>query len=221
MPHFMRFSGIATVALLAWSSGQAAALHALITDRDRAPMADTVLMLVPTDASRDAAAAPQAAPEVMDQVKLQFNPQVMVVGKGGQVAFPNSDTVAHQVYSFSTPKRFSLGLYRGLPYAPVVFDQPGLVVLGCNIHDFMLGYVYVAESPYFGKSNERGEVHVADIPAGTYALKAWGPRFKEQEAQVLQQVTLRGDETLDVTLKLDRMLSPLRNPAAKPGKLRY
>lgn len=217
----MRSTYIWTLPLLAWSSAQAAVFHGAVTDREGAPVVDTVVVLVPANASNTPATLPQATPRVMDQVGQQFDPYVLVIGKGDQVAFPNSDTVAHQVYSFSPAKRFSLGLYRGLPYAPVVFDEPGLVVVGCNIHDSMLAYIYVAESPYFGKSNERGEIQVSSIPAGTYTIKAWSPRFKEREPLMLQQVTLNSEETVEVAVKLDRALSPPRAATHKHGKLRY
>ena len=72
------------------------------------------------------------------------------VGVGTRVEFPNNDSVSHQVYSFSPAKRFQLPLYKGEIHPPVTFDQPGLVVLGCNIHDSMVGYIYVTDAPYFG-----------------------------------------------------------------------
>ena len=70
--------------------------------------------------------------------------------------FPNNDTVSHQVYSFSAAKRFQLPLYKGEVHPPVTFDRPGLVVLGCNIHDVMVGYIYVTDAPYFGKTDREG-----------------------------------------------------------------
>ncbi|MEQ1580630.1 MAG: methylamine utilization protein [Steroidobacteraceae bacterium] len=217
----MRGTYIWALSLLAWSASPAAIFRGTVTDRDGAPVGDAAIVLVPTDGSSPAAGRQQAAPRVMDQVGQQFDPHVLVIGKGDQVAFPNSDTVAHQVYSFSPVKRFSLGLYRGLPYAPVEFDEPGLIVLGCNIHDSMVAYIFVAESQYFGKSNDRGEVEVSGVPAGTYAVKAWTPRFKEQEPRLLQQFTLKADETAAVELKLDGALAPKRTAPAKHGKLRY
>ena len=101
-------------------------------------------------------AAPVAA--VMDQVNRAFAPDLLVIPVGSTVAFPNSDSVSHQIYSFSPAKRFQLPLYRGKPYPPVVFDQPGLVTLGCNIHDEMLAYVVVTDAPLYGPTNKTGLV---------------------------------------------------------------
>ena len=85
--------------------------------------------------------------EIVDQINLEFVPHVKPVVVGSPVYFPNKDDVRHHVYSFSPAKRFELPLYSGTPAAPVVFDRPGIVAIGCNIHDWMLGYIYVAETP--------------------------------------------------------------------------
>ena len=77
---------------------------------------------------------------------------------GTSVAFPNSDNIRHHVYSFSLAKRFELRLYQGTQSAPVVFDSPGVVVLGCNIHDWMVGYIYVTDDSRFAVSDEHGRV---------------------------------------------------------------
>src|SRR5579862_2153579 len=90
---------------------------------------------------------------VMDQVDKAFIPDLLVIPVDSTVAFPNSDAVSHQIYSFSPAKRFQLPLYRGKPYPPVRFEQPGVVTLGCNIHDQMLAYLLVTDAPYFGRTD--------------------------------------------------------------------
>ena len=72
------------------------------------------------------------------------------------ISFPNSDTVRHQVYSFSPVKRLELPLYRGKPFAPQAFDVAGVVTIGCNIHDSMRAYVYVVDAQYFGRTDATG-----------------------------------------------------------------
>ncbi|WP_460890864.1 methylamine utilization protein, partial [Ramlibacter alkalitolerans] len=104
-------------------------------------MASAVVTLTPL--RRAAAVVPVDA--VMDQVNSEFQPRVLVVTKGSRVRFPNSDTIRHQVYSFSAAKRFELPLYTGTPPEPVVFDRAGVVTLGCNIHDWMKGYVVILD----------------------------------------------------------------------------
>ena len=83
---------------------------------------------------------------VMDQVNKQFLPELLIVQQGQLVNFPNSDNIRHNVYSFSSAKSFQLKLYSGQPKEPIIFDTQGVVVLGCNIHDSMVGYIYVAKS---------------------------------------------------------------------------
>lgn len=83
---------------------------------------------------------------VMDQINSQFSPHVLVIQKNQVVRFPNSDDIRHHIYSFSEPKPFEIRLYKGEHSTPITFDKSGIVVLGCNIHDQMLGYIYVAEN---------------------------------------------------------------------------
>jgi hypothetical protein len=90
------------------------------------------------------------------------------------VTFPNRDGIAHHVYSFSRAKTFEIPLYRGVTPEPVVFDNPGVVPLGCNIHDWMLGYVVVVEAPRFAQLTA-GDVRFEDVPPGTYQVSFWHP----------------------------------------------
>lgn len=137
------------------------------------PLSDAVITL---SGKGSKAAAPLTAD--MDQRNQVFVPHVLVVRTGTPVRFPNSDDIRHQVYSFSTAKRFELRLYGGTPSAPVLFDKPGLVVLGCNIHDWMLGYVYVTDDPWFAVSDTNGAIQL-DVPPGHYTVTLWHPRLPD------------------------------------------
>ena len=123
---------------------------------------------------------------IMDQQHMQFVPRILVVQTGTAVDFPNSDQIQHQVYSFSAPKRFKLSLYAGHKYPPIVFDHPGLVTLGCNIHDGMIGYIYVTDSAFFGRSDDAGVLQLHGLPAGNYTLTAWHPEIQEPAGNSLQ-----------------------------------
>ena len=100
---------------------------------------------------------------IMDQVDKQFTPHVLVVQKNTEVAFPNSDSIRHHVYSFSPAKSFELKLYKDFEAEPISFEEAGVVEIGCNIHDWMVGYIYVADSPYFAKTSTDGIVAL-DVP---------------------------------------------------------
>jgi plastocyanin len=143
---------------------------------------------------------------VMDQVNRAFVPDLLVIPTGSSVEFPNSDSVSHQIYSFSAAKRFQLPLYHGKPYPPVHFEQPGIVTLGCNIHDSMLAYVVVTDAPYFGKADKQGSWSV-ELPRGTYRVSLWHPRMREGSAPEQEAVVTEGDLT-NLTLRLAKPLQP-------------
>src|ERR1700692_2030828 len=124
-------------------------------------LAGAVITVRPLDG---APRKPAAVHAVMDQVDRAFEPDLLVVPVGSTVEFPNSDSVSHQVYSFSPAKRFQLPLYKGQIHPPITFDRAGLVVLGCNIHDSMVGYIYVTDAAYFGTTESGGGLQFKDIP---------------------------------------------------------
>jgi plastocyanin len=150
-------------------------------------------------------AAPQRA--VMDQVNRAFEPDLLVIPLGSTIEFPNSDWVSHQIYSFSPAKRFQLPLYRGKPYPPVLFDQAGIVTLGCNIHDEMLAYVLVTDAPYFGRTDAAGGWS-AEVTRGQYRVTLWHPRLREEGADLERQLTVNETDRAELTLRLIKPLQP-------------
>jgi plastocyanin len=124
------------------------------------------------------AAGGQTLPKVLKPAEIaqqgqQFTPLVTIVQTGSQVTFPNHDKVRHQVYSFSAPKIFELKLYAKGDAPPVLFDKPGTEVLGCNIHDQMIAYIQIVNTPYFAKTDAAGVARLDDLPVGKYTLKTW------------------------------------------------
>ena len=144
---------------------------------------------------------------VMDQVNRSFSPDLLVIPIGSTVEFPNSDSVSHQIYSFSPPKRFQLPLYRGKPYPPVHFDQPGVVTLGCNIHDEMLAYLLVTDAPWYGRTNEGGSWST-EVPHGRYRVELWHPRIRDDEADLRRELTVGDADRAELTLRLSRPPQP-------------
>lgn len=138
------------------------------------PLADTVVFL--DSPAAKALAKPLPGIEIA-QINKQFVPTMNIVTVGSQVLFPNRDTVRHHVYSFSPAKTFELKLYAGAPANPVLFDKPGVVILGCNIHDSMTAWVLVVETPYFGRTDANGRLTMNAVPAGNYQLHAWHSSF--------------------------------------------
>lgn len=99
---------------------------------------------------------------IMDQVDKLFKPDILVVQQGDFVDFPNSDNIRHHVYSFSSVNPFELKLYSGRPEAPLQFNKTGVAVLGCNIHDSMVGYIYIAGSKHVLMTDEQGKATLED-----------------------------------------------------------
>jgi plastocyanin len=195
----VRFAGLRLCTLLAALApaaySAAATLEIAVVDAQGRPIEDVAVYATPAHGAVVAAhgatgdAVRHAAPKAsMDQHDLQFVPHLLVVQTGTEVAFPNGDVVSHHVYSFSETKPFELPLYKGDEAPPQLFDRPGVVVLGCNIHDGMLGYIVVVDTPHFAKTNEQGVALIDDVPSGDYVIAAWTPRVRSADLPPTQQV---------------------------------
>lgn len=154
--------------LLIAAASHATSVSVTLRNSADAPLEDAVVVFDPLDAT----IAPAHATAIVDQINKRFVPRVSVVQTGTAINFPNSDHIRHQVYSFSPAKIFNLKLYAGSPSTQILFDKAGLVVLGCNIHDTMVGFIAVVDTPYFAKSSSNGNVTL-DLPPGKYRLRVW------------------------------------------------
>jgi plastocyanin len=169
----------------------AARVDVQVQDAAGKPLPGAVAML-DSPAAR-AAVRPRAGLEV-EQADKKFTQRVSIVPVGSEVQFPNRDKVRHHVFSFSKPKTFEIKLYIGTPANPVLFDKPGIVVLGCNIHDTMLAWVVVAETPYTGQTDALGQLRLADVPPGAYTLRVWHPDLPPGTPPAEQPLTVGGAE---------------------------
>jgi len=183
----------------------AATLEVTVVDQEGRPIDDVAVYATP--ASGGAAYVGGGEKAIMDQHDMQFVPHLLVVQAGAEVTFPNGDNVSHHVYSFSETKQFELKLYKGDVYPPVTFDRPGVVVLGCNIHDGMLGYIVVVDTPHFAKTDERGVAQLDGVSSGDYVLAAWTPRARPAALPPTQQITV-GEGTVGAEIRITGRLSP-------------
>ena len=181
----------------------AAPLSVTVLKRDGTPLPGAV---VSAEAESPAAAPAAAVKGIMDQINLAFVPDVLVIPVHSTVQFPNSDAVSHQVYSFSSARSFQLPLYRGKPYPPVSFEQPGIVTLGCNIHDNMLSYIVVTAAQFFGRTDQKGAWLAPEIPPARYRLRVWHPLLNEPRD--LERVVEAGSERAPVEFRLTKALKP-------------
>jgi plastocyanin len=181
------------------------ALSVTVMDASGAPVEGAVVVAEPVVGPPK---PPPGQKAIMDQRNLAFVPGVLVVQTGTAVDFPNSDQVRHQVYSFSEAKTFQLGLYAGREHAPVVFNRAGLVTLGCNIHDSMLAYIYVTDSPWYGRTGADGAVRLRDLAPGDYTVRIWHDLLDESGPQLSSLQRLADGATASVSFHLTRALRP-------------
>jgi len=179
------------------SAASAATLNVQIADATGKPLQDAAVYaepLSPMPLTRTKVAE-------IEQKSRKFMPVMTIVQTGSEISFPNNDTVRHHVYSFSPTKPFELKLYSGTPGTPILFDKPGTVVIGCNIHDQMVAYIQVVNTPHFGKSDQAGKVRLADLGPGKYRLKAWHYQLSPAAAPVETDITIaKNDMTADLVV---------------------
>ncbi|MDC8830534.1 methylamine utilization protein [Alteromonas gilva] len=144
-------------------------------------------------------------PAIMDQVDKQFVPEILVIERGQTVSFPNSDNIRHHVYSFSSPKPFEIKLYSGNAVAPLLFDKSGIVVLGCNIHDSMVGYIYVSEESPSWQTNSQGQAEIGDIQGDVFI---WHPDLSLNHTERLA-FTVDTINNSNTTLTVERIAPPV------------
>lgn len=189
-----------------------------VLDQKGKSVEDAIVLATPTDLSKISKA--KIKDEVIDQIDKEFVPFVKPVFVGSKVFFPNKDDVRHHVYSFSTAKTFELQLYSGKTAPPVVLDKAGIVVLGCNIHDWMLSYIYVAETPYFAKSDKDGNTHLSELPSGEYTLKIWHPSMGMMSGALGNHVSIQDNtsQKLDWTIAVKPIIRiPRKTPTQNNG----
>ncbi len=207
----------ACVAAIALSfPAHAAPLTVEVVDREGAAVPDVAVYAVPDKPAPGVGTEPPHA--VMDQVDFEFVPHILVVQSGTVVEFPNSDNVNHHVYSFSPAKSFELPLYKGSVYPPLVFDEPGIVTLGCNIHDNMLGYILTLDTPWFAKTDAGGRATLSMLPAGHYTVRVWTPRIGKDGLPAGQAIAMGAAGGAVLTFRFEEKLYP---PHSQNGNLTW
>ena len=154
----------------------AAPLSVRVVDARGRPVSDAVVTLRPIGAALRAPVL--SGGYSVSQQNLQFHPFVLVVPVGANVSFPNRDATKHHVYSFSPAKRFELKLFARDQSRSVKFDKPGVVALGCNIHDAMTAFIVVTDSAWTAQTNRQGVAQFANVPNSAAQLTVWHPYLR-------------------------------------------
>lgn len=169
--------GAALATLLVHGIACAAEVVVDVTDARGHALADAVVELAPVQAIASEGATGLPLEAIIDQRHETFLPLVTLIGKGGHVIFTNSDATMHQVYSFSPIRQFAFEIDEGERSQPVIFARPGVAAIGCNIHDHMITYVYVAQWPWAAISDATGHAKIAEAPPGRYRATVWQPQL--------------------------------------------
>ena len=193
---FLRFFGI-TLLLCAGANNNIFAGTVVVTDNSGQAVEDAVVYAEPQFPIPNS----KPAPAVIEQKNKKFIPLVTVVQTGALISFPNNDTVKHQAYSFSPAKTFELKLYSGKPSEPLSFDKAGTVTVGCNIHDQMLAYIQIVNTPFFAKTDAHGNAALPTLPPGKYLLKVW--HYQQAMGSEAQTTELKvGTEATPIAVQL-------------------
>ena len=178
-----------------------------ISDQAGHPLPDAVATL--TADAPDSAPTKPAAPRdhVVDQRDETFLPLVELVSVGETVVFRNSDRTRHHVYTFSPLGPFDFVLKPNEASQPIRLQKPGIIPVGCNIHDFMINYLFVTDSRWAGKADGKGTVLLADVPPGIYTIRLWHPRLRPGTSAPPETVTVAGEQ-MSVPLRLAVMAAP-------------
>ena len=173
----MRLLMAVIAVLLSAMPAMAADLRVSVTTPSGKAIRDAVVMVYPK-AGASKRPIRFSWPYVMVQKNMQFDPFVLIVPVGADVAFPNRDNTRHHVYSFSPPRPFQLKLYGHDETRVVTFDKAGVVAIGCNIHDNMTAFIRVVDTPWAAKTGADGQVVIRDTPAGAVTVAVWHPYLK-------------------------------------------
>jgi plastocyanin len=180
--HIMLFAAAIGLA----GSVYAAPLTVRVVDSGGRPVRDAVVTLYPAGS---AARPPRVGGRYsVAQKNLQFQPFLTVIPVGADVSFPNLDPTKHHVYSFSPAKKFELKLFAKSQSRTVHFDKPGVVALGCNIHDQMSAYILVTDSAWTARTNAQGFVSFADAPNAPGRVTVWHPYLRAPGGAVQQSI---------------------------------
>jgi plastocyanin len=184
------------ILLAACGPAAAATFTVEVADQNGGPVANAVVALFPDNkAAMPASSTRLTNEQTIDQRNETFVPLVTVIPRGGRIVFANNDQTTHQVYSFSAVKQFEITLSRGQSSSPIAFDKAGVAALGCNIHDHMIAYAYVAESPWTMLTGADGRATIDNVPAGNYQAQVWHPKFPPGREVPSAQIAVSGDTT--------------------------
>ena len=214
--RWFRFATAVAGMCLSSAPAYAAGIGVRISDTRGHAVADAVVTIAPQSGA-SVAPAPPAATRVIDQKNETFIPYIEVFRPGDKVVFHNSDNTRHHAYSFAPAGQFEFVLAPGESSAPLQLDKLGVIAVGCNIHDQMITYLYVTDTPLVAHSGGDGIAQLSNLPKGDYAVRVWHPQLRPGAGADLQRLTITDASELR---DLEFTLSLLPDPRLPPDRER-
>jgi plastocyanin len=118
----------------------------------------------------------EEGPVKVDNLLCNFVPRVSIGHKGGHIVAQNSDPVTHNTNMSLMQNNSTImnsSLKKGASSKPNKLKKTGVVRIQCDLHEWMVGAVFVHDSPYAVLSQADGSFSFTDVPAGEYTLKTW------------------------------------------------
>jgi len=211
-PKCLSTLGSSIILILFFLSPPASAWTVTVLDQNGQPAQNAVVHISGKDITNPGKNIASSDIAIMDQVSRQYSPHVLAIHKNQKVSFPNSDNVRHHVYSFSKTKPFEMKLYAGTPNTPITFENEGVVVLGCNIHDSMLGYIVVYGNGKFGVVDDAGKIAFSEPKKNVTSLNVWHPNLADK-TKIHYSGHLSKQDNITVTINITH--PPKKKPSKK------
>lgn len=188
-------------------------LHVTILSYQDIPVEGVIVNASPLDSAKPIISEKNTVYKMVQKDRV-FSPNILAIQAGEYISFPNQDAIKHHVYSFSKPKVFQLKLYKDRVPEPVLFDKPGIVSVGCNIHDWMVGHIYIADSPYFNTTNNKGITEIP-VPNAEYKIQFWHPLISAHDLKKIKEIDIQNDTKLTFNLNHALAKPPKRKSSNK------
>ena len=211
-PLFLRFaflryclyvSSVLIISLASWSvqaclKEDTACVQIQVNNVNNKPLANMVVYLEPLTGQ----IVPQQSQTVeITQESKSFIPYISVSQKATKVNFVNKDDITHHIYSADSENKFSLKIRAGETDSSAHFDHAAEIAMGCNIHDWMSGYLLVVNTPYFAKTDEQGLASFTLSELGKYRVVVWHPQMQAENNRMIVEKDLLSADITTFTLQ--------------------
>jgi Carboxypeptidase regulatory-like domain len=142
---------------------------------------------------------PGKTPE-LNNLKCRFEPHVQVV-PAGALDVVNGDPILHNTHGFYGKRTaFNMALPNQDQRIGAELPRPGTVRVECDAHGWMLGWIYVADNPYYAVTGADGKFTIGDVAPGSYTLVM----VQEYTGTTEMPVTVAAGKPTELTIELKK-----------------